>query len=96
MYTKEQRHEVYKRALHFFINHTFYLGMCPAIIDADYTITKSKKSLPRIYNFYPELRDLCPQNKKMLGYISQTFWWDPYDRQIRIENFKKIIEQTKS
>ena len=86
--TKEQRHEVYKEALRILESIDEYF-MCICIKKAAAKVLAVKYDSVDISD-YPDFIALKPKRK----FISES-WFPKDNRQIRIDNFNKIIEQTK-
>ena len=89
--TREQRHEVYKAALEYYVeysNETDFFGLCWAIHAGDCGIER-----PDIYDYpaqYPEIFKHAPKFAERKNY-----WWPVYNREIRISVLKQTIEETK-
>lgn len=84
MYTKEQRHEIYKKALDFLIEYGYFGYMCNAIhlVSGKY---------PSDMSVYPEILKGKPTVGKYASY------WFPFNKQgheKRIEILKQAIKET--
>ena len=89
--TREQRHEVSKAALEFYIISDFVympIGLCYAIKHC-----KCDAWRPSMYIYptqYPEIFKHAPKFSER-----DIWWWPIHDREIRISVLKQAIEETK-
>lgn len=88
-YTKAERHKIYKEALRLYTMGTRTHGMCYYIEAAELNLYNRHFCCALYMIEFIELRPA------RVGRELNFYWWPKNDRQIRIENFKKIIDQTK-
>jgi len=89
---KSIRHELYKIALVSFTTHPYYIrGLCRTLMEA---IESDPEwyNLPTPYSHmrkYPEIYKHKPKN-------SDSYWFNPNDKETRINILTQAIEETKS
>lgn len=96
-FTKEQRHQIYLKAKEMF-KEGYCVGMCMPINDASRDLYNYDLCLDEDDNNENDMDiDLLPEFKAIRpeGVTCNSFWWNNDDRQTRLDNFDKLIEQTK-
>lgn len=90
-FTKQQRHEIYKKALEYHLSDIPPYAMCYRI---RYAIARLYPQINihtvDILDYLPEFAELKPKSLTTLDY-----WWDENDKDIRTQYFKQLIEETK-
>lgn len=83
-YTKEERHEIYKKAKEIYIKSRDLIGICSAMN----TVTAGLFTI----DDFPELMRKRPDSASDNPYY---YWWDVYAKELRIKVFDEMIEETK-
>lgn len=87
--TREQRHEVYKAALKFYLNSPkAKWGICQAVSKCDCNVER-----PNMYKYPAQYPELFKHATKFLE--RSTYWWPLTDRTARISLLNQAIEETK-
>lgn len=89
--TIEQRHEIYKEAKEIFMEGWLH-GMCYPIrlaLKTTNTMSIYNCDMDDLLHLLPEFEKIKPSE-----FNCGVFWWDIKNRQIRLDNFNKLIKQT--